>query len=374
MAKVLIVGSGPGALEACLALSRSEHLPDLEISLISPQTEFVYRPNVVVEPFGGQEPSRYNVGEIIAGSNTQQWLGTIDRVDPGAKKAWSPEGDEFDFDAIIIATGTEQRADLPEPAITFGGPAAMDEFKALVADVDAGVVHNIVFTAAEGRFWSLPLYELALMTASRAESQSVSQISVSIITPEHEPLQVFGSENAARVLSLLTQFGVTVQLESAVSLWDGHTLVTADGENHQVDRVFAMPKLFGRAPNGLPRVDDGFVPVDHHQQVLGPDGPLAGIYAVGDVTNFPIKQGGLASEEADVAVAAIEAELAGGPVPAPFSGEIQAILLTAETRMVMRARIGEDGSESLPTPELDGPEQKIYSRLLGDRLRELDAI
>ncbi len=374
MAKVLIVGSGPGALEACLALSRSEHLPDLEIALISPQREYVYRPNIVVEPFGGQEPARYLVGEIIAAEGVQQWLGTIERIDPEAKKAFSPEGDEFEFDAVIVATGTALSAELPEPAITFGAPQAMDDFKALVSEVDAGALRNVVFTAGPGHFWSLPLYELALMTASRAEQQSNTQIAVAVVSPEREPMQLFGAENSARVRALAGELGVALHLGATVSTWDGRTMILDDGASYPVDRIFAMPRLTGRPIDGLPLVDEEFIPVDRHQQVLGPDGPLSGVYAVGDATDFPAKQGGLASDEADAAVAAIEAELGGGPVPAPFSGEIQAILLTDQHRMIMRAVIGEDGSSSsLPAPELDGPEQKIHSRLLGERLREIDA-
>ena len=37
----------------------------------------------------------------------------------------------------------------------------------------------------------------------------------------------------------------------------------------------------------------GFIPVDHHGRVDG----LDGVYAAGDATNFPIKQGGLATQQ-----------------------------------------------------------------------------
>ena len=51
------------------------------------------------------------------------------------------------------------------------------------------------------------------------------------------------------------------------------------------------------------------MPVDEHAAVAG----LEDVYAVGDATSFPIKQGGLATQQADAAAAAIAAA-AGAPV------------------------------------------------------------
>ena len=115
--RVLIAGSGPGALEAALALSRSEHLT-AEITLISPQTELHYRPNIVMEPFGVPETARYSVAEIISHPGVQQWKGTIERIDAPAGRAFTPEGDEFEFDAAIVATGAAPQTILPPPAIS----------------------------------------------------------------------------------------------------------------------------------------------------------------------------------------------------------------------------------------------------------------
>jgi sulfide:quinone oxidoreductase len=98
------------------------------------------------------------------------------------------------------------------------------------------------------------------------------------------------------------------------------------------------------------------------------------VYAVGDVTNFRIKQGGLATEEADAAVESIEAALGTRGGAAPFSREIRAILLSADRRVAMSARIGETTSESLETEQPTGAAQKIHSRLLSERLRDINPL
>ena len=53
----------------------------------------------------------------------------------------------------------------------------------------------------------------------------------------------------------------------------------------------------------------GFLPTDEHGRVGG----TVGVYAAGDATSFPIKQGGIAAQQAD-AVAECIAAGAGAPL------------------------------------------------------------
>lgn len=367
--EILIAGSGPGALEATLGLSASEHL-EANVALISPQTEFQYRPNMVMEPFGVTTTAKYAVAEVIRHPNVTQWQGTLERIDTASSKAYSPEGDEFDFDALVIATGTETHTDLTEPVVTFGKPGSLEKLKEIVAEIDAGSVHSVLFTAPPGPTWNLPIYEFALMCADRAERQSGQQIAVLIATPEAEPLDVFGAENSAAARQLCAELGVVVHTDTTVEAFDGTTAHLSDGTSHAVDRVFAMPRLTGRAPAGIPTDDNGFIHVDANQLVEG----TTNVYAVGDVTDFRVKQGGLASLQADAAICAIESELGDRQAPEPFVREIEAILIAASRRVAMRARIGEETSQSIAIEQPTGPVQKIYSRLLSERLRAISPL
>ncbi|MBJ7458765.1 MAG: FAD-dependent oxidoreductase [Thermoleophilaceae bacterium] len=367
--EILIAGSGPGALEATLALSGSQHL-DAHISLISPQLEFHYRPNMVMEPFGVSETAKFLVAEVIRHRNVTQWDGTLDRVDPAAGRAFSPEDDEFRFDALIVATGTESHVGLAVPAITFGTPGSLGQLTEIVHEIDHGNVRSVTFVAPTGHTWWLPLYEFALMSADRAERQGGQQISVSIVTPESAPLAIFGPENSATVAKLCAEFGVNLHLGMSVLSYDGTNAHLSDGSEVATDRLFAMPRLTGRAPAGVPTDPEGFVPVDDLQRVVG----TTNVFGVGDVTNFRVKQGGLASAQADLAVAAIEHQFGTGPAPTPSTHEIEALLLTADRRLAMRARIGPESSTSIEIEQPTGPVQKIHSRLLADRLRAISPL
>ena len=84
----------------------------------------------------------------------------------------------------------------------------------------------------------------------------------------------------------------------------------------EVDRVVALPRLRGPRLDGLPQTLDGFIPIDAHGRVRG----LDDVYAAGDITNFPVKQGGIATQLADAAAETIAqaagADLRSRAVPA----------------------------------------------------------
>ena len=51
----------------------------------------------------------------------------------------------------------------------------------------------------EGPAWSLPVYELALQTADRAFGSGFDDVTVTVVTPEQAPLEVFGASVASAV-------------------------------------------------------------------------------------------------------------------------------------------------------------------------------
>jgi sulfide:quinone oxidoreductase len=123
-----------------------------------------------------------------------------------------------------------------------------------------------------------------------------------------------------------------------------------------------LPRLEGQPIEGVPRDASGFVPVDEFGRVR----LLAGVFAAGDITAFPIKQGGIAAQAADAAAETIAAE-AGAPVSArPFRPVLRGLLLTGATPRFMRAElVGGRGDSSVVSSEpLWWPPGKIVGRYL----------
>jgi len=81
----------------------------------------------------------------------------------------------------------------------------MDAIEALAP----GRFHRVAFVAVPGTTWTLPLYELALLTADRTVRENLD-LAIELVTPESAPLGVFGAEASAGVARELTSAGIRV--------------------------------------------------------------------------------------------------------------------------------------------------------------------
>jgi len=186
-----------------------------------------------------------------------------------------------------------------------------------------------------------------------------------LYTSETSPLAAFGEESSGEVAQSLEDAGIRIHARAVAEVTpDGDVIV--GGEGRRFDRVVALPRLEGPAPRGLPCDDDGFLPVDrfgmvHHVQH---------VYAAGDGTDYPIKQGGLATQQAD-AVAEVVAKRAGARVdPRPVRPILRAHLIANGSSRYLRTDLhARDGgvSESSPAP-LWWPDDKIAGTYLSPYL------
>ncbi len=91
-------------------------------------------------------------------------------------------------------------------------------------------------------------------------------------------------------------------------------LQLTSGDTLEADQVVALSQPKGPCVPGLPADDDGFIEIDNYARVIG----LDDVYAAGDATTFPIKQGGIATQQADTAVEMMAARLGAGVKPPAF--------------------------------------------------------
>jgi sulfide:quinone oxidoreductase len=154
-----------------------------------------------------------------------------------------------------------------------------------------------------------------------------------LLTPEDEPLALFGPEAARVITPMLQQRDVRVQTSSRVMEVRDGSVTLAGGGQIQVDRVVTLPELVGPSIPGLPVDHQGFIRVDDHGRVLG----LEDVYAAGDATAFPLKQGGLAAQQADAVAEAIAADLAVPITPEPFRPVLRGLLMTGGAPVYLRA-------------------------------------
>ena len=359
---VLIAGGGVGGLEALLAL-RALAGDRVALTLLSPDDAFVVRALSVEDPFAHPTPRHHALDGICAEAAARLVHGSLASVDADAGVATTAEGERIAFDDLVVAVGARGRNAFTS-GIAFHGLEDAEAVHGLVQDVEIGATDSVAFVVPAGMTWPLPLYELALLTAERARGMGVGP-ALTFVTPEDRPLGVFGRQASDAVAELLRESGITVHAGVHVRDVDHGTLLGMDGRPMlRAARVVTLPLLEGPAVPGLPADPNGFIPVDDASRVHG----LADVWAVGDGTTFPLKQGGIAAQQADAAAAAIAAKAGADVEPSPFRPQLRAKLFTgARPTYLSEVIVGGAGSETSTASDepLWWPPTKIAAKHLG---------
>ncbi len=366
--RVLVVGGGVAAIETILAL-KDLAADRVAVSVLAPNSEFVYRPLTVREPFSYACAGHYELAPIVDDNGAELIVGELGWVDRAAQVVHTADEREIPYDALVLALGAHINARY-EHCVTIDDRHMDEALHGLIQDIEGGYLESIAFIAPPRMAWPFPLYELALMSAGRAFDMGV-KLEATIITSEDSPLSVFGAEVSRGVSELLAEAGITTINSAYVEVPGPGQLIVNPGDRRlHARRIVALPELYGPSVRGLPVAEHGFIHVDRFGHV--PDaGP---VFAAGDAIDFPIKQGGLGSQQAD-AVAESIAVLAGAEIVArPFKPVIRGMLLTDDRPRYMSAKIiGGQGECSYfgETPP-EGMEHKITARYLTPYLAALD--
>jgi sulfide:quinone oxidoreductase len=362
--RVLIAGGGVAGLEALLALRQLAE-ERVEIELLAAEPQFWYRPLAVGEPFDLGALHGLDLGLVADDLGAVLTLGTLDRVDPDAHLAFTPTGTALGYDVLLIAVGARPVAAVPG-ALTFRGPSDTAAFRSLLDELTTGSADRLVFALPGGAGWPLPLYELALQTATRVQ-ESESGAHLVLVTPEERPLGLFGPAASEAITALLEERNVEVCERVCPVAFERNLLSLKPGGTIAADRVVALPRLEGPRIAGVPRDAHGFIQTDASGCVHG----LTDVYAAGDATSFPVKQGGLAAQQADAAAEAIAAMAGAELTPQPFRAILRGLILTGGAPLFARAELTGTGQPyEAGTDALWWPPGKIVGRYLAPYLAE----
>ncbi len=368
---VLIAGGGVAGLETLIAL-RSLAGDRVRITLLDPADDFVYRPMSVGAPFAQHGADRVPLDKIARDCSAERVQDRLERVDTEERKVVTAAGTELPYDVLVMTLGA-RRSPAFKGVTTFRHQEDSEAVHGLVQDIEGGYVESVAFVVPGGVTWPLPIYELALMTAVRAHEMG-QKVEITLVTPEDAPLLVFGQEASSAVAELLRDAGIEVEAAAYADV-EGHNVhLRPSGRDLRVDRVVALPVLEGPAPRGLPADERGFIATDAHGRVVG----VADVYAAGDGTQFPVKQGGVATQQADIAAADI-ARRVGVTVEtkANFRPVLRAKLITGRGDRFLRgdeATGGRGASSEASDHALWWPPSKIAGAYLAPYLAGPDAV
>ena len=204
----------------------------------------------------------------------------------------------------------------------------------LLMDIEQGYTTRLAVVVPPGPGWPLPAYELALLITGEARGMGVDL---------ETTLVYAGARAAGRVRAARGRGGVRRARRSRIAI---ETAAYADVAPGRPATVVMHPggrrlrhasrgaaAARGRRIDGVPADPDGFVEVDEHCRVRG----LPGVWAAGDGIAFPIKFGGLATQQADAAAEDIAMHAGAILVPRPFRPVLRGRLLTGVAARALAA-------------------------------------
>jgi sulfide:quinone oxidoreductase len=364
--RVLIVGGGVAALETLLALralawGRSENV------VLCPDSEFAYAPLSVIEPFELGEAPRFDLAEILNDLGAEQVRDTLAAIDCAQKTAKLGQGGELGWDVAVITAGAKANPAV-EGALTFRGSRDREALAGMLDDLESGEALSVAFVVPSGVVWPLPLYELALLTSERLAARAVSEVELSLVTSEQAPLRLFGRVASDEVVAMLARHDIHLYTSRHVERIERNSLISVPDGGIPAERAVAAPRLVGHKIPGLPHDPNGFLRTDGFGLVEQTED----VYAAGDVTSFPVKQGGIATQQADALASAIAARLGAQLAPSPFRPVLRGLLISEEGPSYLRAEIAGgagDDFEISRDPLWRAP-GKIVGRYLSDYLAE----
>jgi sulfide:quinone oxidoreductase len=368
---VVVAGGGFAAVEALLAL-RDLAGDAVTLELLSPEPLLHYRPSATGEPFGADEVQSFALSEIAERAGAAHRVDALASVAPRSHTVRLVSGATRGYDGLVLALGARRRVGVPG-AVLFRDQRDTVRMRTVVADLVEGRARRVAFVVPVGVSWTLPLYELALLTA-RALEEAGAFAEVALVTPEHRPLEVFGDAASRTVHELLLTHGIRVITEAHADAATRDGLILRFGGMLRADRVVALPRLAGPDVPGIPGDWSGFVPTDDHGGVEG----LPDVFAIGDMTDSPVKQGGLATQAADTVAATVASMLGVGSLAEPEPPVLRARLLGPVEPLYLRTQLDGRG-RPLPGGSTAGselpwwPSGKVVGRYLSPALADLVA-
>ena len=315
--RVVILGGGFAGLESAFYLRHKLH-ERVDITLISDNNYFLFKPNTIYVPFGEDpEKLKIDLAEPTRLKHIDFIRGRAERIDPAIGLVHLPHLDVA-FDYLIVATGAAVRpAEIPglaENSVAIWTPADMlrlrDSYAELVKAARQGKPGKLLFLIPPNNRCVGPLYEMALMTDTWLREQGVrGNVEIAWSTFETNYAQSFGPRLDPVVSGEFESRGIHGHKGYPVERVEPGLVRYTGGETLAFDLLVAFPPHVA-ASNfpSLPTDDRGFIRVDpDSRRVQG----FERIFAVGDAADFPVKQAFLALLQADAAADHIAAEILG---------------------------------------------------------------
>ena len=275
-ASVVIIGGGAAGIGAADMLRRQGY--DGQLTMISADDWPPYdRPNLSKDFLVGAAPDewmRLRVPDFYREQNIDLLLNArVSVLDISGKRVQLENGQTYEFEALLIATGAE-----PVRLKIEGATDSQIHYLRTFADA-----HAIVSKAKSAK--RVAVVGASFIGLEVAASLRTLGIAVDVIAPDKQPLErVMGPEVGRMIRGLHEAHGVVFHLGETVQKIDGSKLLLTGGATLEADFVVlgvgVRPSLALAEQAGL-AIDRGIV-VNEYLETSAP-----GVFAAGDVARWP---------------------------------------------------------------------------------------
>lgn len=270
---VVVVGGGFAALEIALALKKQD--ASLPVTVISSETEIVYRPWLIRVPAGDPQPPVIPFARLLAAAGADVVADRATAADLEQRHLLLDSGAQIEYDQLIVATGAAaDRGRVPGAREHAIFPCDLDDAAEFAMRVAAGTAHVAVVFGWERPG---PGLEYSAWIAARRPG-----VRVTAIDGDNTMESRFGDKATAWVRALFEQRGAQLVTEGPVERI-GEGTVELGGSAVAADLIAIVAPLRGSTewlPKGLPD-QRGMLRVDSAMAAA------ACVFGIGDVVAVP---------------------------------------------------------------------------------------
>lgn len=344
MKKIVILGAGTAGTMMAVKLRRALAPVDWQITIIDRDNQHIYQPGLLFIPFGiYTERDLYKPRSRFLPAGVTLAFGEIEAVDPERNQVRMSNGVRFDYDLLIIASGSRivpgETSGLLGPGwrrnifdfYTADGALALQQ--ALRSWQGGRLVVNLVDLPIKCPVAPLEFVFLADWYLSQQGVRESTELVFA--TPLSGPFTRPRCSDA--LLGLLQSRNIQLETQFALASVDGErrVMTSFDGRDVDYDLLVAIPIHRGSEAIGRSGIGDelDFVPTRRHTLEAE---QWPNIFVIGDATNLPSsKAGSVAHFQADVLFENVLRWIGGRPPHAAFDGHANCFIETGYGKAVL---------------------------------------
>ena len=146
-------------------------------------------PLAVGAPFAVTHTPRWPLDDIATEVDAALIAAAVERVCPDEHRVQLSNGTTLAYDVLVVALGARRLAAFPQVQ-TFFAEDGRASLSGLLGDLECGWSKSVAFVVPPLVSWTLPAYELALLTARDLDAMGIDDSRLTIVTPEDTPAGV----------------------------------------------------------------------------------------------------------------------------------------------------------------------------------------